>query len=363
VEIAGSKDMSQVKVGDAILTREGKYGHAAIVEGIDADGNLILNEANYTAGKVTRGRRLNPNDNTVIGFIPPSEAPAVPINRDAIDLEGVNESPYEASTKKGQMTADMKADLELVKRNRVTDTKALLAIKNKFVEAGMGEEFTNALQGMTAVDTTDLRSAIKQSAQYNDKPLPTADRQTMAKAQTVLANLQDISKMVVQADKDGDLGILRGRIASLNPTNTNAQQLQALLQQTVPNLARGIFGEVGVLTKDDIANYIQTLPNLKTTREIADVLTEMAINASSRAIENSLKSAIASKYDISGYGYILDDVDKARSGSFKEIAKSNTLDSLKNVLEADSYQKLVEAYNKGEVTQAELEDYAKTVTK
>ena len=72
----GFTDSNQVKVGDVVLTSEGKQldengiliGHTAIVIGMDGD-ELILEEANYKGGMVTQGRRLDRNDNKVIGFL------------------------------------------------------------------------------------------------------------------------------------------------------------------------------------------------------------------------------------------------------------------------------------------------------
>ena len=59
------------------------------------------------------------------------------------------------------------------------------------------------------------------------------------------------------------VGFFRG----LNPYDTSAQVFKAKLFATVPNLARGVFNEVGVLTDADVQNYLKTLPNLKTPQE------------------------------------------------------------------------------------------------
>jgi len=67
----GGFDTSQIRVGDAIHTKEGPYGHSAIVRGIDANGNMTLEEANYTPGRITYGRTLNINDPKVMGYVRP----------------------------------------------------------------------------------------------------------------------------------------------------------------------------------------------------------------------------------------------------------------------------------------------------
>jgi len=72
----GSTDATQAQVGDAILTSEGSWGHAAVVSGIDPEtGELILNEANYKSGQVTEGRRIAANDSLILGFISSSTQP------------------------------------------------------------------------------------------------------------------------------------------------------------------------------------------------------------------------------------------------------------------------------------------------
>jgi len=67
----GSFDMSKVRVGDAIHTKEGSVGHTAIVRGFDKNGNMILEEANYKTGRITVGRKLSPQSSKVIGWIRP----------------------------------------------------------------------------------------------------------------------------------------------------------------------------------------------------------------------------------------------------------------------------------------------------
>jgi len=96
---------------------------------------------------------------------------------------------------------------------------------------------------------------------------------------------------------DPILGIIR----SANPYDTKAQQIKAQLQAIVPNLARGVYGEVGVLTDQDIANYSQTLPNLKSTKEVRDALLAITAKSVYRSIENKLLVQAKGGVDVSGY--------------------------------------------------------------
>lgn len=67
-------------------------------------------------------------------------------------------------------------------------------------------------------------------------------------------------------------GPVLGFFRDLNVYDDDAQTFKARLTAMVPNLARGVFGEVGVLTDFDVANYLKTLPNLKTPQARATAL-------------------------------------------------------------------------------------------
>lgn len=84
----------------------------------------------------------------------------------------------------------------------------------------------------------------------------------------------------------------------------------------MPKVARGIFGEVGVLTDQDIANYMKTLPNIKQTADVQDVVQFALLDT----LKNALDSAIAidqATYDISGlsgeYKKLNDQISTLRS--------------------------------------------------
>src|SRR5690606_37317375 len=78
-----------------------------------------------------------------------------------------------------------------------------------------------------------------------------------------LAQSGDFDSISGKTDEEGrpwfDMNPIKGWIASRDPWNTDAQEINAIIQGAVPNLARGIFGEVGVLTDKDIELYRKTL--------------------------------------------------------------------------------------------------------
>ena len=312
VELAGTKDTSEAQVGDAVLTREGKYGHVAVITGFDEEGNAILDEANYKSGQVTQGRALSLDDSTVIGLVPNNggiEEPANIINRDNVDIEGTNSAPWQQSEKKAEMTQKWATRLQAVRSKRVTNTTAEQWL-SEAIDEGLGAEYQDALiGGQQLEEDLNLRDRVTQSRIANNGKKPPAKfNENLSKAKTVMANIKELKGLIQSADESGDLGVMKGRMANMNPYNTNAAQFKALLQATVPNLARGIYGEVGVLTDTDIANYIKTLPNLSTTREIADMMANMTAQAAKRSIENTLDT-YAGSYDVSNYAGELTKLD------------------------------------------------------
>ena len=87
---AGSKDWSKIKPGDTILSGEGSVGHAMTYIGTNPQtGKAVLEEANYTPGKVTKGREVSLNDPVFYGYVPNTKTPPQVFNANYQD-EGKN---------------------------------------------------------------------------------------------------------------------------------------------------------------------------------------------------------------------------------------------------------------------------------
>lgn len=89
---AGSKDWNQLKAGDTILSGEGSVGHAMTAIGFNPKtGKVIVEEANYTPGKVTKGREISVNDPLFYGFVPnKGREGSPPILKEDYQNEGQN---------------------------------------------------------------------------------------------------------------------------------------------------------------------------------------------------------------------------------------------------------------------------------
>lgn len=88
-------------------------------------------------------------------------------------------------------------------------------------------------------------------------------------------------------------GQIKGRISKLKGTlgsNPNAAALNAAITGLIPKVARGVFGEVGVLTDQDVSRYEKTVPNM--------FLPENSNEAVTIVLLDSLANAIGSKLNV-----------------------------------------------------------------
>ena len=129
------------------------------------------------------------------------------------------------------------------------------------------------------------------------KPNQVETIRPLQKATTVMSQLSELSSLIKNTKTDPILGTIK----SMNPYDFDARAIQATLQATVPNLARGVYGEVGVLTDNDIRNYIKTLPNIKSTSEQNKFVMAMTLRSLQRGFESQLEVLAAAGYDISGF--------------------------------------------------------------
>lgn len=119
----------------------------------------------------------------------------------------------------------------------------------------------------------------------------------ISKAMTVVGQLGDIQSTIKSVDTGPILGILK----SANPYDEKAQLIKAQLQSLIPGLARGVYGEVGVLTDNDIANYSRTVPNLKSTKDVNDLILLMTLKTVKRSVDDQLEVLASAGRDVSGF--------------------------------------------------------------
>lgn len=147
------------------------------------------------------------------------------------------------------------------------------------------------------------------------KPLTDTTIQKLDKGLTVLSQLG-----VLQANvKDVKTGPIVGQFKGANPWDTNAQTIKASLNAIVPNLARGIYGEVGVLTDNDIKTYSKTLPNLTSTEAVRNAVLYITLDMIGKSISNTLSVNAAAGRDVSGFVDIYTEMQNTKNSILSTI--------------------------------------------
>lgn len=109
---------------------------------------------------------------------------------------------------------------------------------------------------------------------------------SFSKAATAKRNVVRLANLI---EDIGTTGPVVGRFRSANPYDDRVVEFNNLVRQTVPGLARGIFGEVGVLTDADIKNYTATIANPNLTLDQARTATKNLLTTINLSIEDQLQ--------------------------------------------------------------------------
>lgn len=147
------------------------------------------------------------------------------------------------------------------------------------------------------------------------KPITDAFAQKLNKGLTVLDQIGGLQANIKNVETGPIVGLFKGA----NPWDTNAQTIKAQLNAIVPNLARGVFGEVGVLTDNDIAQYSKTLPNLKSTEDIRNAVLGITVDLIGKSIKQTLEVNAANQKDVSGFIDIYTNMQATRDSIFSQI--------------------------------------------
>lgn len=159
---------------------------------------------------------------------------------------------------------------------------------------------------------SDLWSSLSDimDSSQGQKDLTSSDNSTYKDINLVVGQLANLNTAINEYRDEAtgffskdEFSPLAWIISSSNPYNTKAQEIKARLQALVPKVARWIFWEVWVLTDTDIQNYMQTLPNIKQTAEVQDVVQYALLSTLSRAIESNIR-VDAWTYDVSWLSWI-----------------------------------------------------------
>lgn len=150
---------------------------------------------------------------------------------------------------------------------------------------------------------TDMATKMLNTA-GSKADLSQGERQNLSKALTVIDQLDSLQSMIAKENYKGGVGPFKGRVNKIIAylgQNPNAGAINAALKAVTPNLARGVYGEVGVLTDADINNYVKTLPNLTTAQQQNDLVLAMTLRTIQSSVKNQLTAAANSGVNVSGW--------------------------------------------------------------
>lgn len=161
----------------------------------------------------------------------------------------------------------------------------------------------------------DLRGVLAASAVHGDKNPSDTFLQSFSKGRSVINQLGELKDLMFSegyidpsTKEEIDLTPLSGWLAEKNPWDTDAQKIKAILQQTIPNLARGVFGEVGVLTDRDVELYRKTLPNLRSTEAVQQAVLGITLKAVQKSLENQIETQALGGRNMSRFTTAYDDI-------------------------------------------------------
>ena len=147
------------------------------------------------------------------------------------------------------------------------------------------------------------------------KPLTDTTIQKLDKGLTVLGQIGTLQSNI----QDVKTGPIAGSFKGANPWDTNGQVIKASLNAIIPNLARGVYGEVGVLTDADIKNYSKTIPSLASTEEIRNAVLYITLDMISKSIKNTLSVNAAAGRNVSGFVDIYTEMENTKNSILSSI--------------------------------------------
>ena len=134
---------------------------------------------------------------------------------------------------------------------------------------------------------------------------------------------RNVVRITELLEEFGQAGPVTGRLREFDLWNVKQAELNALITQTVPGLARGIFKEVGVLTDQDVERYRATIPNGRSTLAQSQALAKQLLDTIDISLESQLTVHDDARLNIRD---IRDRIQGSRVDSSQEPVASEDID-------------------------------------
>lgn len=291
------------QVGNVLVTQHGSpnIGHADVVVGFNPvleqvtvagynySGNGEFSTRKYTLDELNKkyGENWGFTDNTLKTEY-----------REKLDTEMAKVSSANFNPQTTQPS-------DILKFQSFLDKKAYPAELKTDQEKKQFESQFNQFIDYIKSDNADLNTVL--SFSIGGKSLTQSEKEQLLKYEMTADQLDDLQDMIMDVDTGPLLGVFRSNM----PYDTKAKQIKAKIISLVPALARGIYGEVGVLTDADVARYTETLPNLTDTKQQKELLLDMTQKMLERGTSQILRNYAAGGSDVSGFGYLISELTES----------------------------------------------------
>lgn len=251
-----------------------KYGHVGVVVGINKDGSVLVKQSNKAGEE--KVFTLTYRADQVYWYFDPTKWGNS--NLTSSDIISYNDKTL----------------------NRKLSTQD----KNR-----IGNEINRIMSDPNA----DIDSILEYSA--GGKSLTDSSTQPLMKYQEALNGIGTLSGLLKEANTGPIVWILR----SNNPYDQKAREIQTVINQLVPTLARWVYWEVWVLTDADIKHYSKTVPNLQSTEGTNNAILALTLNMLAQGYKNKLRTLASAGNDVSRfwglYKNIMDEVQSLQLSS------------------------------------------------
>lgn len=143
-----------------------------------------------------------------------------------------------------------------------------------------------------------------------DKQLDATERNQLSKMKSVISQ---IGSLQVNLQQNNKTGFIKGRVNNLLTNlnlNPDISEINAQITALIPNVARGVYGEVGVLTDADIKNYKGTLANITNSKDQNDAVLALTLRNAMKSYESILNTAANSGINVSGWAKDYNEITK-----------------------------------------------------
>jgi hypothetical protein len=152
-------------------------------------------------------------------------------------------------------------------------------------------------------DPKNTNIYMKLDASYRGSSLSQNDNENVEDAMLAMELLEDTSRALdaLNIPTGKGIGPLVDSLMSLAQQDASTSDFKASVQKLIPKLARGVFGEVGVLTDQDIENYKRTVASLSQSPEANELVMAQTQALIARGIRNKLERLASDGYNVSSY--------------------------------------------------------------